>query len=141
MDIQSVSNVNHCTPPPGVKPGKPFGTIRLFVYGTLMRGQPAHRLMRGARLIGRAATRRGFALHDLGPYPAAVRAGRGRIRGELYAMPAAMLRRLDAYENCPAEYRRAIIATALGAAWIYVYPRRPRRGHVLIHGDWRRRGK
>jgi len=113
--------------------------VRLFVYGTLMRGQPAHRLMRGARLLGRIATPRGYTLHDLGPYPAAVRAGRGRIRGELYAIPPAMLRRLDAYENCPAEYRRATIATVFGRAWIYLYPCRPRRGHGLIHGDWRRR--
>ncbi|MFZ5466509.1 MAG: gamma-glutamylcyclotransferase family protein [Pseudomonadota bacterium] len=142
MDIRLISNVHHCNPAPARKPGNRSEKTRaglLFVYGTLMRGQPAHRLMREARLLSRATTPPGFALHDLGPYPAAIRAGRGRIHGELYAIRPSMLRRLDAYENCPREYERDIIQTARGPAWIYLYPGSPRRGHRLRHGDWRRR--
>jgi gamma-glutamylcyclotransferase (GGCT)/AIG2-like uncharacterized protein YtfP len=137
-----MSNEHHCNPALACRSGNRPEKARsglLFVYGTLMRGQPAHRLMRGARLLGRVTTPPDFTLYDLGPYPAAVRRGHGRVHGELYAVPTTLLRRLDAYEHCPREYQRAIIPTAQGPAWIYLYPTRPRRGHRLWHGNWRRR--
>lgn len=129
-----------CNPQHDDRPVKPPRRNLLLVYGTLMRGQPAHRLMRGARLlISHATTPVGFTLYDLGPYPAAVRQGLGRVYGELYAVPSALLRRLDSYERCPQEYQRSQILTPRGAAWIYLYPTSPRRGHRLKHGNWRRR--
>ncbi|MGC9007818.1 MAG: gamma-glutamylcyclotransferase family protein [Halothiobacillaceae bacterium] len=142
MDIRLISNGHHCNPAPACKPGNRSGkapATLLFVYGTLMRGQPAHRLMREARLLGRAQTPPGFMLYYLGPYPAAVRRGHGRVRGELYAVPLTLLRQLDAYENCPREYQRRLIQAARGPAWIYLYLHLPRCGHRLWHGDWRRR--
>jgi gamma-glutamylcyclotransferase (GGCT)/AIG2-like uncharacterized protein YtfP len=137
-----MSNERHCNPALACRPGNRPEKARLgllFVYGTLMRGQPAHRLLRGARFLYRTTTPPGFTLYDLGPYPAAVGRGHGRVHGELYAVPPTLLRRLDAYENCPREYQRYHIQTARGPAWIYLYPHVPRCGHRLWHGDWRRR--
>lgn len=134
----------HCNPTlehrPDNRSGR-AGSMLLFVYGTLMRGQPAHGLLRGARLLlGHATTPPGFTLYDLGPYPAAVLGqGHGRVHGELYAIPPTLLRRLDAYECCPREFQRITIPTLRGRAWIYVYPAPPLRGHPLRYGSWRRR--
>ncbi|MFN3876583.1 MAG: gamma-glutamylcyclotransferase, partial [Flavobacteriales bacterium] len=140
MGKDKVASKHDCNPQHRDHPAKTARCCLLFVYGTLMRGQPAHRLMRRARLlISHATTPVGFTLYDLGPYPAAVRQGSGRVYGELYAVPSVLLRRLDTYERCPQEYQRSKILTPRGAAWIYLYPTPPRRGHRLKHGHWRRR--
>lgn len=78
------------TPPPGA---------RLFVYGSLKRGGPAH----GRLLPGRATAFLGPArargrLVDLGAYPGLVE-GEGVVAGELYAVRAPGLwSELDAFE-------------------------------------------
>lgn len=139
MGYDSKTSGQDCNPQHDDRPAKPARRSLLLFYGTLMRGQPAHRLLRGARWLGRAMTPPGFTLYDLGSYPAAIAHGRGRVHGELYAIPSPLLRRLDAYERCPQEYQRSLIPTPRGLAWIYLYPSPPRRGHRLWHGRWRRR--
>ena len=49
------------------------GIIPVFVYGTLKRGHANHRWLATARWDGPAAME-GLQLHDLGPFPMAVRA-------------------------------------------------------------------
>ena len=97
--------------------------IRLFVYGTLKRGQRNYALMRGAAFLGRHRTEAGFSMHDLGGYPAVCRPGRRAISGELFAIDEPLLRQLDRFE---AEYGlggRIEIPTARGPAWMYVVER------------------
>lgn len=74
----------------------------------------------------------------MGPYPCACPCpgASGRVHGEVYSIPPTLLRRLDGYEDVPREYIRTRVETRFGAAWIYVYPARPRRGHRLMHGRW-----
>ena len=120
------------------------GAVPLFVYGTLMAGEPAHPMFAAA--VERSAPARlpGALLHDLGAYPAAV-PGEGDVYGEIHwlAEPAfdAILARLDAYEG--EEYRRVIRpiwpdgAAAPVDAWVYladpvamaVYP-------IIADGRW-----
>lgn len=57
----------------------------LFVYGTLMRGFPLHRLLDG-RAEHQGDGEVGGLLFDLGAYPAAIRGEGGRIRGEVYRL-------------------------------------------------------
>lgn len=83
--------------------------VRLFVYGTLMRGERAHALLDGARFRAEVATAPGFALLDLGAYPGMVRVGAASVLGELYEVPQTMLPRLDAYEGCPELFERVEI--------------------------------
>ncbi len=57
----------------------------LFVYGTLMRGFPLHRILDGkAEYLGVGEVP--GLLFDLGSYPAALRGPGGPIRGEVYRL-------------------------------------------------------
>jgi gamma-glutamylcyclotransferase (GGCT)/AIG2-like uncharacterized protein YtfP len=135
----------------------------VFVYGTLMRAQPNHRVLveLGALGLGDATTAVGRTLVNLGPYPAllpfeAARDGAASsVFGELYALgdddddsdgalaaaALAALAALDAFEGCPALYRRERIglehAGAAIEAWTYVLARTaPRQARVVEGGRY-----
>jgi gamma-glutamylcyclotransferase (GGCT)/AIG2-like uncharacterized protein YtfP len=71
----------------------------LFVYGTLQRGRVNHGQLAGQRFVGPARTVSGFRLHDLGGYPGLVPypAAETGVSGEVWAVDAAALARLDAF--------------------------------------------
>ncbi|XP_012578669.1 PREDICTED: gamma-glutamylaminecyclotransferase [Condylura cristata] len=101
---------------------------RVFVYGTLKRGQPNHGVLLdgahgSAAFQGRART--------LEPYPLVIAGehntpyllqlpGRGRrVAGEVYAVDEQMLRFLDGFEDCPDRYQRTpatVVLEGEGAA-------------------------
>lgn len=130
---------------------------KVFVYGTLLRGEPNHRLLEPAiaegraRMVARARIVGRFALLDLGPFPGVVEddSATRRIVGELYEVDDATFKRLDQLEGYPNLYGRrevpvtehSIRAADLGEAWVYTYNRRPtpwnRREDVVESGDWR----
>ncbi len=92
------------------------GSTRLFVYGTLKRGQSHHHLLSGQHCLGIAITLPEYQLLDLGWYPglAAVRGTSkpGRtIRGELWEVSAGCLEALDQYEG--PEYQRTVLSVQL----------------------------
>ena len=116
----------------------------LFVYGTLMTGEPAHRMLAAVVVRSVAARLPGAVLHDLGAYPAAV-AGAGDVHGEVHWLDrehfAAVVARLDAYEGD--EYRRVICpvwpddAAATVDAWVYLAAPERMAGYPLIaDGRW-----
>ncbi|MCG6940732.1 MAG: gamma-glutamylcyclotransferase [Thiohalocapsa sp.] len=110
---------------------------RVFVYGTLLRGEVNHHLLTDARFLGAHRTEPRFTLLVLGAYPGLIAGGETPVHGEVYAVDAAGLRRLDQLEDYPRLYDRRLIATDHGSAWVYLY-RGPRRDRVrLAHGDWR----
>jgi gamma-glutamylcyclotransferase (GGCT)/AIG2-like uncharacterized protein YtfP len=115
--------------------------VRLFVYGTLKRGFAREDLMAGAVFEGNATTQRGYALHDLGAYPALVSAAEGTVLGELYWVEAQHLEELDRYEGCPDLYRRESIVLSDGSrAEAYVMNAAGVRGCPRIDGgDFRAR--
>lgn len=88
--------------------------MRLFVYGTLMRGRVNHGLLAGAERLGAARTAAAFELVDLGEYPGLVAAGALSVAGELYRVDRATLVRLDAFEGHPLTFRRAEVTLADG---------------------------
>ena len=83
---------------------------KVFVYGTLLAGEPNSRLLARAQRIGDARTEEGFALFDLGAFPGMVnvrsRSGAGAVVGELYAVDDETLEALDRLEGHPSFYRR-----------------------------------
>lgn len=89
----------------------------LFVYGTLKRGQPNHRLLTGQHFVREAKTEPRYRLYDLGPYPGMAEDPRGgvAVTGELWEVDAACLAALDEFEGVPDLYVRARVA-AQGAA-------------------------
>ncbi|QDF03377.1 gamma-glutamylcyclotransferase family protein [Myxococcus xanthus] len=115
-------------------------STRVFVYGTLLSGEPNHRLLRGARLIGPARTQPRFTLHDYGPFPALASRGKHAVEGEVYEVDAHMLAALDRLEGHPRFYKRTSIALdGAGRVEAYLFPKERLAGRPVIEsGCWRR---
>lgn len=113
--------------------------LRVFVYGTLRRGESNYHWMKGTRWLGRHVTEPGFTMLHLGGYPGVVPGGRSAITGEVFALKKRDLLRLDRLEDFPRLYRREEIDTPFGSAWMYLMVQPPRYPRVIGHGDWCRR--
>ncbi len=113
----------------------------VFVYGTLLKGEPNHRLLADAALVGAALTEPVFYLVDLGPFPALVRGGAGAVVGEVYEVDRPTLARLDLLEGHPRFYRRQRIALDDGSqVETYVLSPEQVAGRPVIgSGNWRER--
>jgi gamma-glutamylcyclotransferase (GGCT)/AIG2-like uncharacterized protein YtfP len=109
---------------------------RVFVYGTLRRGESHAHLMAQAAYLGPHITEPRYTLCDLGEYPAAVSWGVTAIRGEVYEVDDALLHALDEYEDFPKLYNRKLIPTAYGGAWMYMVMAPPAVSCIIGHGDW-----
>jgi gamma-glutamylaminecyclotransferase len=114
---------------------------RLFVYGSLLAGEPNDRALEGGYFVGRAQTAARYSLFDLGAYPAMTVDGEHSIAGELYDVDDAVLARLDRLEGHPHFYVRQPIVLADGEiVESYLLAQTHIAGAPLIsHGDWRRR--
>lgn len=87
---------------------------RLFVYGSLKRGERHHGELAGARFLGPAETLPGYTLVSLGQYSALVaEPGAGSVAGELYELPEARFLALDELEGD--EYARVALEVRFGA--------------------------
>nr|XP_035149277.2 gamma-glutamylaminecyclotransferase [Callithrix jacchus] len=94
----------------------------LFVYGTLKRGQPNHRVLRDGAHGSATFRARGCTLE---PYPLVIAGehnipwllhlpGSGRrVEGEVYMVDERMLRFLDDFESCPTLYQRTALRVQL----------------------------
>jgi gamma-glutamylcyclotransferase (GGCT)/AIG2-like uncharacterized protein YtfP len=114
---------------------------RVFVYGTLLAGEPNHRLLETALFLGPAATAPVFMLADLGPFPALVAGGAAAVAGEVYEVDAPTLARLDVLEGHPRFYQRQPIALDDGSqVETYVLSPEQVAGRPVIgSGSWRAR--
>lgn len=129
----------------------------LFVYGTLMRGEPAHRLLLGRATFLEEGHTSGVLL-DLGRFPGVIE-GPGRVGGEVWRLDRPeLLQTLDDYEGYNFHRCRAAVTLANGRrvrCWIYFYresrgpnERIPSTAHAVDHrvvrrkvipeGHWRR---
>lgn len=88
----------------------------LFVYGSLLSGEPNHGLLSRARFLMEAETEAGFELRDLGEYPGLVQGGSQAVIGEVYEVDAELLALLDEFEDHPTFYCRTNIVLAGGVA-------------------------
>ena len=108
---------------------------RLFVYGTLKRGGAGAEHLRGAIFECAVATASGYALYDLGDYPALVAALDGVVEGEVYLVTLEHLAELDRYEGYPDLYDRQLVPLADGSsAEAYVMPVHAVTGRSQIAG-------
>jgi gamma-glutamylcyclotransferase (GGCT)/AIG2-like uncharacterized protein YtfP len=114
----------------------------LFLYGTLMRGQPAHRLVAGRAAFVEEGHVIGTLL-ALGRFPGLVK-GRGRVRGEVWRLDTPeVLQTLDEYEGYNFERCTTLATLASGRrvrAMVYRYrgPSTREQRAVIPEGDWRR---
>lgn len=122
-------------------------TIRVFVYGSLLRGLGNHRLLDndGAEFLGANVTaEHAFKMYEYarGAFPAVCRTDRDgdAIVGECYRVNAATLARLDQLEGHPDFYRREPVTMADGSvAWTYLIDgaRLEGRGNPrVLGGSW-----
>lgn len=112
------------------------GPTELFVYGTLQRGCSNHDQLAGQTWLGDAWTAARYRLYELDGYPGMVsddfRLGRA-IPGELWAVDAAGLARLDRFEGvAEGLYARVPVELApphagwLAMTYLYLPPVRER---------------
>jgi gamma-glutamylaminecyclotransferase len=114
-----------------------LSAMMLFVYGTLRSDQPAHGLLRGARLVARARTEPRFTLVEMDGYPALVEGGGTSVAGEIYEVDEAVLSELDRYEDVPQIFQRETLRIAEHEVWVYVLPPQHAAGRPsLPSGDW-----
>lgn len=122
---------------------------RVFVYGTLRRGEGNHAHFLGrAKAAGTGRTVERMTLLNLGAFPAALAiGGPGPIVGELYDVDAGTLARLDRLEGVPHHYRRERVRIARDGgdvvdAWIYLQAMDGQRfAEVIPSGDWKDRSR
>lgn len=116
--------------------------IRLFIYGTLKRNGSNHAQLAGQQFLGVAQTEPGYTLYSLGDYPGMVvqPTDRHGVSGEIWAVDAAALARLDEFEGVPEGlYRREPVrllppnANTYVEAFIYA---RPVDGGQPIGSNW-----
>lgn len=116
---------------------------RVFVYGTLLAGEPNHPVLAGARHVANARTQPAFELRDLGPFPGLVSGGAHAVAGEVYEVDEATLAALDRLEGHPRFYRRTRIALDDGTK-VETYllsPEQVEGRPVIPSGNWRSRRK
>lgn len=118
----------------------------VFVYGTLRTGASNRFRMDRGESLGPASVR--GRLYAIDWYPGLVLDGSaGPVRGELFAVDAAHLRELDAFEGIPAgamegaEYRRvrSAVDTPSGgcrSAWLWEWLGPIDETSQLPEGDW-----
>ena len=112
--------------------------VNLFVYGTLLQGEPFHHLLGGAPLLQSLRSPPEFTLVNLGEYPGMLEGGDTAIYGEIYEIDEALLPTLDEYEDCPTLYYRRSVSFQNGISAItYLLQPSPRTFPAIASGDWR----
>ncbi len=124
---------------------------KVFVYGTLRRGLPLHKLLRrgSVRLLGRARIQ--GRLYDLGEFPGALpsQSPANEIEGELYEFTngAQLLKELDEVEEYFPErpneslFLRRLADVELESgkkvkAWVYYLAEKPANARLIPGGDY-----
>ena len=108
---------------------------RVFVYGTLKRGQRNFRYLQAAEFVGSFSTESIFSMYAFDNYPAVCEQGLHAIHGEVYHVSDAQFRLLDELERYPGYYQRILIGTYYGDAWMYTVKAELCQGKELIPGN------
>jgi gamma-glutamylcyclotransferase (GGCT)/AIG2-like uncharacterized protein YtfP len=109
---------------------------KVFVYGTLKRGQRNSHYLQNADFIGTFSTEAIFSMHAFDDYPAVCERGRHAIHGEIYRVSDTQLGVLDELEWYPDFYQRILIPTHYGDAWMYIVRAELCHRRTLLAGSW-----
>ena len=91
--------------------------IFIFVYGTLLSGEPNHYLLSDAEFIKTALTQPEYELVDInGHFPAMVSGGSTAVKGEVYNINKRTLALIDRLEGHPNFYKRIKISLQNGTS-------------------------
>lgn len=116
----------------------------IVVYGTLMTGQRAHRLMVACEVEGTVKVP--GTMYELVGFPGVKLGGKSTFRGELYKLPDDLTRcgltiqRLDSYESCPPMYTRRVVDVEHGGrqlkAFVYEFNGQLPDEDIVPSGNW-----
>lgn len=119
--------------------------MRLFVYGTLLRGLERESVLLNSRFLGTVVVQ--AKMYDLGSYPGIIE-GDGQVIGEVYEIDQVTLKKLDKIEgyfpNNPtgSEYIRKevrILTTEVDEPVIaYFYNQKVNESDRIVGGDYRK---
>lgn len=109
---------------------------RVFVYGTLKRGQRNFHYLEEAQFVGEFTTEAAYSIYLIDDYPAVCLDGGQAVQGEVYLVDDVQLRSLDRLEWYPEYYQRIEIETDYGLAWIYIVKYELCHGRPLLPGSW-----
>lgn len=114
--------------------------VRIFVYGTLRKGECRNYLLEDSQFIGYARAK-GFLLYNIGAFPGMVEGG-GEVVGEVYEIHESLLEKLDLVEGAPDLFRRELIEVTLEngqtiSAYAYIYNRKIDNKLLIPSGDWK----
>jgi gamma-glutamylcyclotransferase (GGCT)/AIG2-like uncharacterized protein YtfP len=119
----------------------PSSVHRLFVYDTILAGEPDHALLRGAELVAITKTEAAFHLVDLGAYGALVPDGNVAVLGELYLVDRATCIAIDVRREVPILFQRCTLRLDDGSVVEshVLSPDQVRGRRRIASGDWRKR--
>lgn len=120
-------------------------STRVFVYGTLRRGEANHHLLTTAEFVREARTAPAFTLYAFDGHPGMGDTGTTAIVGECFDVDASTLAALDALEDHPRWYQRREVSLEDGElVAMYILPPHFTEGRAVIPGGdwvrWRRGG-
>lgn len=115
--------------------------MRVFVYGTLRKGEVNHNVMGDSPFVGVFRTEPCYTLHNYRWFPAMVEGGSTAVVGEVYEVEARTLWEIDRLEGHPSYYRRQHILLDDGqTVQAYLMPAEGAYGYPTIDsGDWLQR--
>lgn len=117
---------------------------RIFVYGTLRRGEYAHDLISRSsqsQFLGEHKTSHKYHLYDQGSFPgiAINETMEGGVFGEVFEVDDACLRDLDRYEGvAEGLFKRAVIELEDGSEALAYLIVRPNYSGKVVSGRWNR---
>lgn len=94
--------------------------VSVFVYGTLMQGERAHYMIKGAEFVGKYRLSN-FGMYDLGSYPGIKTIKDESVVGEVYNVDEGIIPQLDSYEGEGTLYKRETVKVSNGKDSMYVY--------------------
>lgn len=118
-----------------------MATTRVFVYGTMLGGEPNHADLDGAPCLGPRRTRAGYALVELAAIAGLVEEGSGSVGGELYEVEPATLMKLARQARHPGlfQLRPVDLEDGTRAESLLLEPAQARGKRRVRGGDWRGR--
>ncbi len=113
--------------------------MKIFVYGTLRKGEYNHVFLKDEKYLHDAITKRHYTFYNLGGFPAIVKGGTHSIVGEVYEVSLETLEKLDILESHPQFYKRQKITLEGGLiVETYILNEEHTQGLKIIKsGDWK----
>lgn len=117
----------------------------VFVYGTLMKGHGNHRnFLSQSEFLGSGEIT-GYAMYEVSSFPGIVPESGENVKGEIYEVDQATLRRLDYLEGEGSLYNRkqveVLVKDKLVRAWTYVWNNEVKGTEKVNYNDQPWRGK